>query len=96
VRRNPRNRPPLAHRFARAAHVERLQIPQATVNRPQMIERGPAAEVLLLDERHRQPALRRVVRDRQPVNAAADDEDVERAVGQLIEVAGHRADILLL
>src|SRR5207245_1473106 len=42
--------PPLAHRLARAADVERLQIPQPAVNRAQMVERCAAAEVVLLDE----------------------------------------------
>ena len=41
VRRDPRERPPLADRLARAAEVERLQIAQAAVNRPQVVERAP-------------------------------------------------------
>ena len=36
-----------------------------------------------------QPALRGVVRDRQPVDAAAHDEHVERAGGEAIDVADH-------
>src|SRR5439155_7090560 len=39
MRRDARDGPPLAHRFARAADVERLQIPQPAVNRAQMVER---------------------------------------------------------
>ena len=54
-----------------------LQIAQPAVNRAQMIERRAAAEVVALDQRHRQAALRRVVRDRQAVDPAADDEHVE-------------------
>ena len=67
--------------------IERLQIAQAAVNRPQMVEGRSAAEIVALDERDRQAALRRVVGDRQPVDAAADDEHVEGAAGEAIEVA---------
>jgi hypothetical protein len=42
-----------------------------------------------LDERHRQPALRRIVGDREPLDPAADDQEVERAAGQLLEIARH-------
>jgi hypothetical protein len=77
LRREPRRRAPLANRLARAADVQRLQVAQPAVNRAQMVERRAAAEVVLLDQGDRQPALRRVVGDRQPVNAAADHEHVE-------------------
>ena len=89
LRRDSRERGALPHRFPRAPDVERLQIPETAVDRPEMIEGRAGAKIVLLDERHRQPALRRVVRDRQPVDAAADDEDVERARGEAIEIADH-------
>ena len=82
-------RAPLAHRLARAREVERLQVAQPAVDRAQVVERGAAAEVVALDERDRQAALRRVVGDRQAVDAAADDEHVEGAAGQAVEVADH-------
>src|SRR6266516_2936806 len=60
VRRDAGDGPPLAHRFAGACEVERLQITHATMNGTQVIERRTAAEVVPLDERHRQSTLRRV------------------------------------
>src|SRR5262249_55123301 len=96
MRRDARKRAPLADRFPRAPEVERLQIPQAAVDRTEMIERRAAAEVVALDQRDRQPAVRRVVRDRQAVHTAADDEHVERAAGQPIDVANHEGQILSL
>ena len=89
VRRDPRDRPALAHRFPRAAHIECLQVPQPAVDRAEMVERRAAAEIVALDERDREPALRRVVRDRQPINAAADDQHVEGAGREPIEIARH-------
>ena len=59
------------------------------MNRAQVIEGCAAAEVLPLDERHGKAALRRVVGDRQAVDAAADHEHVERPVGQRLEIARH-------
>ena len=40
------------------------------------------------------PALRGVVGDRQPVDAAADDEDVDVAVSQASEISNHTGTIL--
>jgi len=48
-----------------------------------------------LDQRDREAALRRIVRDRQTVDAAADDEDVEGGAGELIQIARHVAAILV-
>ena len=89
LRRDPRHRPPLADRLARAPDIQRLQIAQPPVNRAQMVERRAAAEVVPLDERDRQTSLRRVKRDRQPIDAAADDEHVEGAAGEGVEIARH-------
>ena len=89
MRRDARERPPLADRLARPGQIKALQIAQAAVDGPQMIERGAAAEIVALDERHRQTALRCIVRNRQPVNPAADDQHVERRSGQTIEVTHH-------
>ena len=89
LRRDPRQRPPLAHRFARPAKVERLQVAEPTVNGAEVIERGAAAEIVLLDERHRQTPLRGVIRNRQAVNAATDHEHIEGVAGQRIEIADH-------
>src|SRR5262249_58593049 len=77
------------HGWGGAGAGGRLQVAQPAVNRPQMVERRSAAEVVPLDERHREAALRRVIGDRQTIDAAADDEHVEGAAGELIEVASH-------
>jgi hypothetical protein len=45
------------------------------------------AEVLALDERHREAAPRRVARDARAVDAAPDDEEVELALGEGARVA---------
>src|SRR5262245_44452808 len=58
-----------------------------------MVERGAAAEIVALDQGDGEAALRRVVGDRQPVNAAADDEDVVGACGQPVEVAMHEGEL---
>ena len=89
MRSDARHRVPLAHRLARAPDVERLQVSQPAVNRAQVIERRAAPEVVAFDERHAEAALRRVLRDREPVDPAADDEHVEGAVLQAVEIAAH-------
>ena len=89
VRRDGRDDAPLDDRFARARQVERLQIAQPAVNRAEMIERRPAAEIGAIDERHREPALGGVVGDGEAVDAAADDEDVERTADELVQVTLH-------
>src|ERR1051326_6301418 len=85
MRRDAGQGPALAHRFARAAQIERLQVAQPAVDRTEVVERSAAAEILALDEGDRESALRRVVRDREAVNAAADDQDVERPGRQAAE-----------
>src|ERR1700687_6049003 len=77
-------RAPLTNRFASATDVQGLQIAQPAVNGAQMVERGAASEVFALDECDREAALRAVIRDGQTVDAAADDEDVERLSGEPI------------
>ena len=57
----------------------------------QMVEGGGAAEIAALDERHRQPTLRRVGRDRQAVNTATDDEQIEGASAEPPNVSDHRS-----
>src|SRR5262245_60588851 len=93
IRRDPRKRAPFVDRLARARQVERLQIPEAAVDGPEMVERRAAAKVVPLDQRDRQAPLRRIVGDRQPVNAATDDEDVEGPCSQSIEVALHEGEL---
>ncbi len=82
VRRDGGQNTPLDHRFTRARDVERLKVAQAAVDRPEVVERGAAAEIGAFDERDGQAALGGVVRDRQAVDAAADDEHVEGTAGE--------------
>ena len=91
--RDARQRPPLPHRFPGTADVQILQVPQAAVNRPKVVERAAASEVAALDERHRQAALRRVAGNCQPVDAAPDDKDVVGSRRKLIDVTNHIANI---
>ena len=59
-----------------------------------MIERRGRAEVAAVDQRDGQPALRRVVGDRQTVDAAAHHEHVEFAFGEAREVS-NQAELIL-
>jgi hypothetical protein len=59
-----------------------------------MVERGRRAEVAFVDERDRQPAPRRRVGRREPVDASADDEEVELFCSETLKVAWlHRENI---
>ena len=46
-----------------------------------------AGEIVLLDQQHVEPAPRRVARDRRPVDAAADDEQVEAVHRDVLVIA---------
>ncbi len=89
MRCNACERPALPDGFAGPADVECLEIAQAAVDRPEMVEGTAAAEVGTIDERDAEAALRRVVRDRQAVDAAAHDEHVEGGGRESIAVADH-------
>ena len=52
------------------------------------------AEITSLDEGDREPALRGVIGDRQPVDAAADNEHVDVAVGQARKISNQTGTIL--
>src|SRR5262245_20023917 len=96
-RRNAREGPAFRARLARHRNVERLQIPEPAVDRAEMVEGGAASEVVALDERHRQAALGCVAGDRETVDAAAHDENVERGMREAIDIAVHeeRRDIII-
>jgi len=63
------------------------------VDGPEVIEGVGAAEVAALDQHDRQPALRCVRRDRQAVNTATDDEQIERAGAEPLRIPNHRTVI---
>ena len=87
--RDPGEGGTLANRFTRTLEVERLQVAETSVNGPEVVEGDAGAKIVRLDERDRQTPLRRVVRDHQPVDAATDDEDIECASDEAIEIADH-------
>ena len=89
ARRDAGEGAPLANRLAHPGDVGGLQIAQPAVDGLEMIEGGRGAEVAALDQRHRQPALRGVVRGREAIDAAADDEQVEFGGGQAREISIH-------
>ena len=64
------------------------------MNGLQVIERRRRAEIATLDERDRQSALCRIVCDGQAVDAAADDEHVEFAIGKPRQVSNQAETIL--
>ena len=82
MRRNPEPRAPLAHEVARLPNVEPLQRPQPAVHDFEAVPRDPAAEVSPLDQRHSQPAQRRIAGYARTDDPPAHDEDVEAASGQ--------------
>ena len=82
----------LARGLAQAAKVELLQVAHAAVDRLEAVPGRAGAEVLALDEGHRQASLRGVPGHRGPVDAAADHRDVPLARGEGGEVALHPRD----
>ena len=94
ARRHSRKCAPLANGLAHTSDVGGLQIPKAAVNRLEMVERRGRAEIAALDECYGQAALRGVIRDREAVDAAADDEEIEVARGQPREISYQAGTIL--
>jgi hypothetical protein len=68
---------PFADRFVYEMELALFQIPDAAVNQPRRTTRGPAREVVTLDEGDTQPAHRGVARDTTAGNASSDYEKVE-------------------
>ena len=90
------NRTPLANRLSHARQVARLQITKTAVDGLEMIEGCRGAEIVALDERHGQPALRCVVGDRQAIDTAADHQHVELACGQGARDLGSSVNYLIV
>ncbi len=72
--------PPLVERLVDQPHVTVLQVPQTTVDQLRTLRRRAAGEVVALDQRHPQAAMRRVEGDAGTGDASADHEHVERVV----------------
>ena len=68
---------PLAQRLVDEPHVALLEVPQPAVDELRAAARGPAGEVVGLDQRGREAAARGVESDADTGDAAADDEHVE-------------------
>ena len=77
VRRDAEQRLSLAEVETNEAEVQHLEIAQPAMDDPRRRRSRPAAEVLLLDQRHAQAAQCRVAGDPAPDNAAADDRHIE-------------------
>ena len=82
-----RERAALANGLAREVDPAGPERTQSAVGGALVVERRPGCEVAPLDERDRQSARGRLGRRHEPVNAAADDQDVERAGTEGLEIA---------
>ena len=71
---------PLVERLVHEPDVTVLQVSQSTVDQLRTLRRRAAREVVALDQRHPQPAMRRVEGDAGAGDATADHEHVERVV----------------
>ena len=71
---------PLVERLVHEPDVTVLQVPQPTVDQLRTLRRRAAGEVVALDQRHSQAAMRRVEGDAGAGDATADHEHVERVV----------------
>ena len=77
-----------------------LEVPHAAVDQTRRAARRAGGEVLPLDERDRESAARRITRDPRAGDPAADHEQIEVPIGELVEaartawdrLAGHRRD----
>src|SRR5207247_11108327 len=72
----------LAHRLEHQAHVPLLEVAEPAMNQLGGPARGARGEVAALDERHPEPAHRRVARDAGAVAPAAHPEDIERLAAE--------------
>jgi hypothetical protein len=75
----------LLQRLLDEREVEHLQVAQAAVDQLRRARRRARGEVALLDQAHLEPTRDGVERRSDPDDAAADHEDVELALGELLE-----------
>ncbi len=85
MRRDAHQDPSLAARLEDEVELSVLEVAQSAVHEPRRAAAGATGEVLLLDERHVQPAHRRIPRDAGARHAATDDQHVEVIALQHIE-----------
>jgi hypothetical protein len=77
MRRDPKQRLPLAQVHAHEREISRLEVPQPAMDDARRGGRRAAAEIVFLDEHDAQPAERRIPRHAAPDNAPADHRDIE-------------------
>jgi hypothetical protein len=76
---------PLLVRLADEPHVAETQVAEAAVDELRGRARRRGAEVALVDQRDREPRVRRLVGDAGPDDPGADDQQVELAACELFE-----------
>ena len=80
--RKPQEARPLLEGLVDQPEVELLEVAQAAVDQAGTAPRGAARDVALFHERGAEAAARCVEQRARADDAAADDEDVERLVGE--------------
>ena len=85
-----RQRAPLVVRLPHEADIAQAQVAKAAVDQLRGRARRRASEVARVDERDGEAGARRVRGDRGADDAAADDEQVEAAPGELLQSAAAR------
>ncbi len=67
----------LVQRLVNEPELRMLEVPQPSVDQPRRRGRRPAAQVAAIEQRHRQPAQRRLARDGGTVDPGPDDDQVD-------------------
>jgi hypothetical protein len=80
MRRDAADAPGILRRDARGRNVVE-QIAQPAVHHARRCARRARAPVLALEYRHAQPAQRRIARDPDPIDTAADDQYIQHGAG---------------
>jgi len=75
-------KPPLVERLSHQSDVQSLEVPKPSVDQLAGTTRRACGEIAFLDQSDRETAAGGVESDAAPGHAAADDEHVERVVGQ--------------
>ncbi len=91
VRRIPQQHLALGERLAHQPELVVLQVAKAAVHQLGRRRRGVRAEVVLLDQQHLQAAARGIAGDAGAVDAAADDQEVERLFCRSVHSVFHAA-----
>jgi hypothetical protein len=91
VRRDPRHGAAIHDGLTHPPQIEGLQISQSPVQNLEVVRARAAADVPAIEQCNGEAALRRVVRNAYSIYTCADDDEVERCVGETAEIAcNHR------